>query len=250
MMEGIRRRAAAIAVALTLGLVGIAHADDFNISPGRLGEVVAALGLQAGVTITVTEPDVADQRAAGVSGSLSFKEALDRVLRGTDAEAIFYDRSIIRIVRKRPVPAVKNPEPAPASAPNEPLQEVVVTASKQKLSIDTYPGSVKVIPLDPGWTADHAADGTGAITQLLPTLSSTNLGPGRDKIFIRGVADSSFNGPTQATAGQYLGDVRLNYNAPDPDLNLYDMKRVEVLVGPQGTLYGAGSLGGIIRLVA
>src|SRR5690606_13526601 len=65
----------------------------------------------------------------------------------------------------------------------------------------------------------------------------------------RGIADSSFTGPTQSTVGQYLGDLRLSYNAPDPDLRLSDMQRVEILEGPQGTLYGAGSLGGIIRLV-
>ena len=47
--------------------------------------------------------------------------------------------------------------------------------------------------------------------------------------------------------GQYFGEMRVNYNAPDPDLRLYDIGSVEVLEGPQGTLYGAGSLGGIIR---
>jgi outer membrane receptor protein involved in Fe transport len=244
-----RRPAAVIAVAFALGLAGIAHAANFNISPGRLGEVAASLGVQAGVTITVTEPDVADQYSPGVRGDLSLQDALDQALRGTGAEALFYDRTTIRIVRKRAPPPSKEPALAAAPAAIEEPEEIVVTASKQNMLLDSYPGSVKVIRLDRDWTADNAAGGTAAITQLLPTLSSTNLGPGRNKLFIRGMADSSFNGPTQATAGQYLGDVRLNYNAPDPDLNLYDMSRVEVLVGPQGTLYGAGSLGGVIRLV-
>jgi outer membrane receptor protein involved in Fe transport len=246
-MVGVRGRGAALAVALVLA--GIAHADNFNISPGRLGEVAAALGVQAGVTITVTEPDVADQYSPGVSGDLSLRDALDRALRGTGAEAVFYDRMTIRITRNRAPPPSKEPGPTPAPPVIEQLEEVVVSASKQNMRVDSYPGSVQVVTLDRGWTADNAADGTAAITELLPVLSSTNLGPGRDKLFIRGLADSSFNGPTQATTGQYLGDVRLNYNAPDPDLDLYDMKRVEVLVGPQGTLYGAGTLGGVIRLV-
>jgi len=247
MMVGVRGRGAVLAVAL--GLAGIADADNFNISPGRLGEVAAALGVQAGVTITVTEPDVADEHSPGVSGDLSLHDALDRALRGTGAYALFYDRTTIRIIRNRAPPPSKEPGPAPAPPVIEQLEELVVSASKQNMRVDSYPGSVKVVTLDRGWTADNAADGTAAITELLPVLSSTNLGPGRDKLFIRGLADSSFNGPTQATTGQYLGDVRLNYNAPDPDLDLYDMKRVEVLVGPQGTLYGAGSLGGVIRLV-
>jgi outer membrane receptor protein involved in Fe transport len=243
MMVGVNRRAAAIAIAIAfaVGPAAFAHADNFNISPGRLGEVAAALGVQAGVTITVTESEVADQNSPGVSGDLSLHDALDRALRGTGAEALFYDRTTIRIVKKRA------PPPAPAAIVQ--IEEIVVSASKQNILLDSYPGSVKVITLKRDWIADNAAGGTAAITELLPSLSSTNLGPGRDKLFIRGLADSSFNGPTQATVGEYLGDIRLNYNAPDPDLNLYDMNRVEVLVGPQGTLYGAGSLGGVIRLV-
>jgi outer membrane receptor for ferric coprogen and ferric-rhodotorulic acid len=121
--------------------------------------------------------------------------------------------------------------------------DILVTASKQAVGLDHYPGSAKIIATDRGWLAENAASGTGAIARLLPILASTNLGDGRDKLFIRGIADSSFNGPTQSTVGEYLGDIRLNYNAPDPNLNLYDMDRVEVLVGPQGTLYGAGTLG-------
>jgi outer membrane receptor protein involved in Fe transport len=144
------------------------------------------------------------------------------------------------------VARVQPPAPPPVTIAQS---DILVSASKQALGIDRYPGSVKVITTDRGWLAENAAAGTGAIARLLPILASTNLGDGRDKLFIRGIADSSFNGPTQSTVGEYLGDIRLNYNAPDPNLNLYDMSRVEVLVGPQGTLYGAGTLGGIIRFV-
>jgi outer membrane receptor protein involved in Fe transport len=249
MTVAVRWRAAVVAVAFGSGLTGTARAENFNISPGRLGEVAATLGAQAGITITVTDPEVAGRYSPGVNGDLPVETALDLMLRGTGAEAVFYDRTTVRIIRKQGAsrPGVPGPAPAPASSA-EP-QEIVVTASKQNLLLDNYPGSAKVLALEQGWTAAHSAEGTAAITQSIPMLAATNLGPGRDKLFIRGLADSSFNGPTQATAGQYLGDVRLNYNAPDPDLNLYDISRVEVLVGPQGTLYGTGSLGGVIRLV-
>src|SRR6201999_4194793 len=77
----------------------------------------------------------------------------------------------------------------------------------------------------------------------------TNLGSGRNKIFVRGLSDGSFTGKTQSTVGLYLDDVPITYNAPDPDLRLVDIDRVEVLRGPQGTLYGSGSMGGIVRIV-
>jgi len=234
-------------------MAGAAQAESFNVPPGRLGDVAVALGTQAGVTITVTEPDLAAQPSPGVRGDLSLRAALNRVLRGTGAEARFYDRATIRLVRKRVAPKPPQPpKPAPVRTTAivaENPADIIVTASKQNMLLDRYPGSVKLIELEPNWVASNAMDGTAAITKLLPSIGSTNLGPGRDKLFIRGIADSSFSGPTQATTGQYLGDVRLNYNAPDPNLNLYDMQRIEVLAGPQGTLYGAGSLGGIIRLV-
>ncbi|MBB5684883.1 TonB-dependent receptor domain-containing protein [Sphingobium boeckii] len=232
-------------------MTDMAYARQFNIPPGRLGDVAAALGERGGITIAVADPDLADRHSPGVRGNLSMRAALAQALHGTGTEAVFYDSATARIVRQRAVPP---PRIRPAPKPVMPVDvqtasDIIVTASKQNILLDTYPGSVKLLELEPGWLASNAAGGTAAITKLLPTLGSTNLGPARNKLFIRGIADSSFNGPTQATVGQYLGDVRLNYNAPDPNLNLYDMKRIEVLVGPQGALYGASSLGGIIRLV-
>lgn len=252
-MPGARWAAAVAAVALGPATADVAHAETFDIPAGPLGKVAVALGVQAGITITVTDPDLAARRSPGVRGSLPVRAALAQALRGTGTVAVFYDKSTVRIVRKREAPKPPAPSdrrsPQASAVPTTSLSEIVVTASKQSTLIDDYPGSVKIVDFEPGWLSRNAAAGTTAIAATLPTVGSTNLGSGRDKLFIRGIADSSFNGPTQATVGQYLGDVRLNYNAPDPDLNLYDMKRVEILAGPQGTLYGASSLGGIIRLI-
>jgi outer membrane receptor protein involved in Fe transport len=124
---------------------------------------------------------------------------------------------------------------------------IVVTGSKRDVPERDYAGTVEILG---GADLSHSAErGTEAVVSRLASISSTYLGAGRNKLFIRGIADSSFTGPTQGTVGQYFGDLRLTYNAPDPDLRLYDVRSVEVLEGPQGTLYGAGSLGGIIRIV-
>ena len=60
----------------------------------------------------------------------------------------------------------------------------------------------------------------------------------------------SFNGTAQSTASVYLDDVQLNASGPDPGLRLYDMQSVEVMEGPQGTLYGVGAIGGVLRLTS
>jgi outer membrane receptor protein involved in Fe transport len=229
-----------------------AQARDFAIPPGTLGKVIAQLGERAGLTIGFTDPQLAFRVSSGVQGSFSKRQALQRALAGTGTTFEFVNPRTVRIILAPPprTRRITPPSPPrPITAPVETGGDIVVTASKQNIPLDRYAGSVDILTLDPDRNARSASRGTAAIVARLPILASTSLGPGRNKLFIRGVADSSFNGPSQATVGQYLGDVRLTYNAPDPDLNLYDIQRVEVLAGPQGTLYGTGALGGIIRFV-
>jgi len=236
-----------------------AEAKDqaIDIPAGTLGQAIAVLGAQARVSIVVAvnDPGLLRRPVGAVRGTMGAGRALQLLLKGTSARAVSPMPGVWRIVpapppRTKPIAraiAAKRPvSPAPV-VPAASSDDIVVTASKQDTRLRSFPGAVTVIGgLDLSRDSDN---GTDAIISRVATVSSTYLGAGRNKLFIRGIADSSFTGPTQATVGQYFGDVRLTYNAPDPDLRLYDVGSVEVLEGPQGTLYGAGSLGGIIRVI-
>ncbi|HEX7871320.1 MAG TPA: TonB-dependent receptor [Sphingobium sp.] len=225
-----------------------AHARDrprVDLPAGRLGDAVALLGKQAGISITVSSAALWNQPVRRLKGEIDPAEAMRR-LTPTGAVAVRLSPLAWRIEERRgaePSPRTAAPPP-PGDADAAPI---IVTASKRDTRLDAFAGSVHLI--DGRELRFGGERGTEAILSRIATLSSTHLGSGRNKLFIRGIADSSFTGPTQATVGQYLGDLRLTYNAPDPDLRLYDMRAVEILEGPQGTLYGAGSLGGVIRLI-
>lgn len=246
---------ATLTAALIVTLPQAAHAADrqvYAIPPGTLGDALVLLGRQAGITIGAVDPGVPTARCKGLHGAFTVEKAVRKLLSDTafDYEAI--DATTIRVFRRqtRTEPlAVLRPRPDLPSPTAPAVPDIVVTASKRNVALGDFAATLNMITLDPPGGADRSALGTSAVLSQLPVLFSTNLGPGRNKLFIRGVADSSFTGPTQSTVGQYLGDVRLTYNAPDPDLNLYDINHIEVIMGPQGTLYGAGSLGGIFRLV-
>jgi outer membrane receptor protein involved in Fe transport len=221
----------------------------FDLPAGRLGDVIGTLGGQGNISIGVSDPVADATRVHGVKGRMTVTTALDRMLKGTGLSYISIDLQSFRIIRTPSKPATPRRTAQPERPVDSATDDILVLASKRSTPLRSFPGTVSILDSKSAGFNRTGTSGTDAIVDALPALDSTHLGPGRNKLIIRGIADSSFTGPTQAVVGQYLGDVRLNYNAPDPDLTLYDMNRVEVLEGPQGTLYGAGSLGGIVRLV-
>lgn len=225
---------------------------EIRVSEPRLDAAIRLLSRQSGASIGFRDPALAGIRVHPVRGKMTAGQALDRALRGTGARARRVAAATYLVERApaiaRPAPRRAPPPPAArATDPEEPI-EVVVTATKRDIPLGAYPGGVQIVAGDSLSAAD-AMQGTGAIEARIASVVSTHLGPGRNKLFVRGIADSSFVGPTQATVGQYWGNSRITYSAPDPNLRLYDVQSIEVLEGPQGTLYGAGSLGGVVRVV-
>lgn len=181
-------------------------------------------------------------------------QAIDRLLLGSGWRARQVNTTAYRIER---IPQQVHPSPptrkttAPASPPEQvatPAENIVVTGQKRRQRLGDVALSITVVPLD-RVAMGGLGFGTRELASLLDGLSLTNLGSGRNRQFIRGVADSAFNGSSQSTVAVQLDEARITFDAPDPDLRLVDMERVELLKGPQGPLYGSGALGGIYHMV-
>ncbi len=176
----------------------------------------------------------------GLSGDYSLSDALARVLAGAPCSWRIVDAQTVRITPLAPAPH--------AAGPAAPLvTEVLVTARRRPERLDTLPAGVSVISAEQLF-ATGAVDARGTAGQLVGVLM-TNLGPGRDKLLMRGLSDGAFTGRARSTVSTYLDDAPINYNAPDPDLRLTDVERVETVRGPQGALYGSGALAGVYRIV-
>jgi len=216
---------------------------SIDLPAGTTADGVNRLAAQAGVDVVVTI-DLSDRRSPAVRGRMDVDTAFQRLLRPAGARAV---RLADRLYRIEAIPrrAAQRPLVTPAPRPVE-LEEVIVTAPVRRGGLDGANGRSTID--DDALARSQGAASSEALSDLSATVDSTRQGPGRNKLFIRGMADSAFNGPLQATVGQYLGDLRLNYGSPDPDLELIDIQRIDVFEGPQGSRFGAGSIGGVVRI--
>jgi outer membrane receptor protein involved in Fe transport len=124
---------------------------------------------------------------------------------------------------------------------------VVVTANRRAQQLSSVPIAVQAVTAKDlnMLGATDFSDYAGSLVGV----QSVDAGTGRDEIFMRGVAAPQGYIGMESAVGVYLNDVPISEGSGQPDLNLYDINRVEVLRGPQGTLYGSASLGGTIRLI-
>lgn len=150
---------------------------------------------------------------------------------------------------------------APAAATanskiSDQIQTVVITANKRKEDASKVPLSISVVGGDE-LNAQHVDD-FAAVTRSIPNISfsggggggNAGNGPGLSNIEMRGISSSG----GMATVGIYLDDVSMSagnvYSMGSAEPKFFDIDHIEVLRGPQGTLYGASSMGGTVKFIA
>ena len=138
------------------------------------------------------------------------------------------------------------------------IDEIIVTASKRGAGQSIQDTAMAISALSGDTIEKRGLVGMDDYLRSLPGVSMQDRGAGQNHIIIRGLtADPQADGSSESTAGIYFGETSLSGlgsssavgGKGNPDIKLVDIERIEVLRGPQGTLYGSGSMGGTVRII-
>jgi iron complex outermembrane receptor protein len=221
-----------------------------DIPAQALPQAFAALGRQTGLQIVYVSGDVREQRSHAVPAGLDARDALTRMLEGTGLQFEYLTPRSIRILAAEVAPPREPTTKIPA---RDELQEVIVTANRREENLQNVPMTIQVLT---GETlAKLNATTFDDFVSYLPGVTAHGVGPGQSNIYVRGLG-------TAATAIQGSGVVGSFPNVavyldeqsaqlPDRNLDIYavDLERIEILEGPQGTLFGAGAEAGVVRYI-
>jgi iron complex outermembrane receptor protein len=147
------------------------------------------------------------------------------------------------------VPTALAQQAATTDQPSGTLEDIIVTAEKRSESLEKVPMSVVAFSSES--LAELGTEDFSSLAARIPGVTLNSAGPGRSSYSIRGIASVGGNAPT---TGLYVDETPILPSGGDGatasiDPDLYDLARVEVLRGPQGTLYGASSMGGTVRFI-
>src|SRR5437868_2260111 len=143
-----------------------------------------------------------------------------------------------------------NPKPQAAPVPQAEQEAIIVTATKHASTVQDVPFSINAQTQQDIQRAH--AQSLEDISRNVAGLAVQNLGPGQSQVSIRGVSAGQIvrdQPGVKEQVGVYLDETPISMSLFTPDIDLFDLKRVETLRGPQGTLFGAGNIGGTIRYI-
>jgi iron complex outermembrane receptor protein len=236
-----------LAILLTLIAIGGPAAALAQTAQARIGGVVrdGTSTVVPGVTVTATNQatKAAHTTTTGRDGTFSFSVAPGTYL---VAASMFGFRTATETVEA----AGDTAKPIELTLSAALSQEVTVTATKREQTVLDVPFSVaapteEVLRSRGATTLEDVAANVGGFTVQ-------NLGPGQTQVAMRGVSAGQIvrdQPGVKEQVGVYLDESVVSMSLFTPDLDLFDTNRVEVLRGPQGTLFGSGSLSGTVRYI-
>jgi iron complex outermembrane receptor protein len=141
-------------------------------------------------------------------------------------------------------------EQAGAESSEAIIEEVTVTARKREETLQDVPFAVAA--LTEGQMRRNGLVSLEDVSRTVASFTVQNLGPGQSQVAIRGASAGQIardQPGVKEQVGVYLDESVISLSLFTPDIDLFDMNRVEVLRGPQGTLFGSGSLSGTVRYI-
>jgi iron complex outermembrane recepter protein len=237
-----RSKLLSLALAAPLVLTTISTlADAIDIQAQSLGEALRELGQQTNLQILYSSGDVKNRQSKAIKGDMSPEQALKQLLLGTEFVFEYTAENAVIVKKNQAV----SPETAGVSIRDMALEEIVVTAQKREERLIDVPMAITALS---GETVENAGmQNIIDLSYAVPNLSVREEGPGRQVIVIRGMGNLR---GTSSLVGLYLDEVPVSTNPElHIDLQTLDLARVEVLKGPQGSLYGQGAVGGTVRFI-
>ena len=220
-----------------------------DIPAQPLAQALAAFARQTGLQLVYVSSVIRDQRSQAVAAGLKADEALARLLEGS---GLRFEHLTPRSIRIFPG-VVAPPATTPGVLTGEERDEVIVTANRRVENLQDVPITVQAI------TGDELKELNVAtaydLLKYTPNVTYSGNGPGTGNVFIRGLGSIGSGNQSQSTIASfpnvalYLDDQSMQFPARNNDVYLIDMERVEVLEGPQGTLFGGGAQAGAIRYI-
>ena len=223
--------------------------QHYAIAAGPLNSVLLAISRQSGQLIAFDQHLMEGLSSPAITGDLDLQQALSRALKGSGLHVQREASGALSIQGQPTAAADATVSPAPRSEASTPrLESVLVTAQKREETLQRVPVPMSVVS---GRKIEDTNAGASAtqITRFIPNTSSATIDNQRPRWWIRGIGTGDQRANTVSPVGIYLDDVYLN-NVDATSFPLFDLDRVEVLKGPQGTLWGKNTTAGAINFVS
>ncbi|HEV2561200.1 MAG TPA: TonB-dependent receptor [Rhizomicrobium sp.] len=250
MSRGHLLKSAALGGVSALALSAPAFANNFDIPGGDLETALNTYIAQTGTHLIVSEDAVRGVKTRGVRGELPEATALARILAGTGFSA-HNEAGVIAVVHEDlPLPVTRLTQAAPirlAAASSAGIESVVVTSSKIKGDIQTVPIAITALSQEQ-LTSRQIAGGPDLVKEV-PNLTFSKTNFTGYNIQIRGIGTQAISVTTDPAVAVAFNDIPFIRNHFF-EQEFFDVNQVEVLRGPQGTLYGRNATAGVVNVIS